>query len=39
MTEFNRQEYQTVILRALLHVHRSRPVGGYGKGGVEWNLD
>ena len=31
MNSFNRREYQTVILGALLH--------DVGKGGIEWNLD
>lgn len=31
MSNFNQREYQTVILGALLHVVRSRPVGDVGK--------
>lgn len=33
MTEFDRREYQTVVLGALLHVARSRFVGDVGKEG------
>jgi len=35
MMEFNKREYQTVILAALLHVNISRFIGDIGEGGLE----
>ncbi len=35
MNDFNRREYQTVILAALLHVNRYRFIGDIGNGGLE----